>query len=204
MLAALKGTPMRVTVPVALLFCCTLTACRRDAPQSLPQQLHVSGWIEESAAQRGYIKPGDVAQFGCPAGWRAVEDTTAALRGKEVSTVYMGTEPPDREGAITCVAQTELALPPRHPANARDTPPIRQPLAPVWVELGADATTIGFRSELPLSAPIYIARETPCGPRVIGVRLGDLLNWLVDPQTAPKRDFLGMVSGGCPDGKPAK
>ena len=149
--------------------------------------------------QRGYIKPGDVAQFGCPAGWRAVEDTAAALRGKEVSTVYMGTEPPDREGAITCVAQTELALPPRYAGNINKQQPIRQPLAPVWVEIGAEATTIGFRSELPLSAPIYIARETPCGPRVIGVRLGDLLRWLADPQTTPKRDFLGMISGGCPE-----
>ena len=46
-------------------------------------------------------------------------------------------------------------------------------------------------------AAIYFARETPCGPRVIGVRLGDLLNWLTDPQTAPKRDFLGMLNGGC-------
>jgi len=190
---------MRVTLLVALLICCTLTACRRDAPPSLRPQLGVSGWIEESAVQRGYIKPGDVAQFGCPAGWRAVEDTAAALRGKEVSTVYMGTERPDREGAITCVAQTELALPPRYTGNTNEQQPIRQPLAPVWVEIGADATTIGFRSELPLSAPVYIARETPCGPRVIGVRLGDLLRWLADPQTAPKRDFLGMTSAGCPE-----
>ena len=195
---------MRVTVLAALLICCTLTACRRDTPQSLRQQLEVSGWIDESAVRRGHIKPGDVAQFGCPAGWRAVEDTAAALRGREVSTVYMGTEPPDREGVITCVAQTELALPPRYAGNTNQQQSIRQPLAPVWVEIGAEATTIGFRSELPLSAPIYIARETPCGPRVIGVRLGDLLRWLVDPQTAPKRDFLGMISAGCPEGHPAK
>ena len=195
---------MRGTVLVALLICCTLSACRRDATYTLRQQLDASGWIEESAVKRGYIKPGDVAQFGCPPGWRAVEDTAAALRGKDVSTVYMGTEPPDRDGAITCVAQTEFALPPRYAGNVTEQQPIRQPLAPVWVETSAEATTIGFRSELPLSAPIYIARETPCGPRVIGVRLGDLLNWLVDPQTAPKRDFLGMVSGGCPDQQPAK
>jgi hypothetical protein len=195
---------MRVTILVALLLCCTTTACRRDAPQSWRQQLHYSGWIEESAVQRGHIKPGDVGQFGCPAGWRAVEDTAAALRGKEVSTVYMGTEPPDREGAITCVAQTELALPPRYTGNANEQPLLRQPLAPVWVEIGAEATTVGFRSELPLSAPIYIARETSCGPRVIGVRLGDLLRWLADPQTAPKRDFLGMTSAGCPENSPVK
>ena len=188
-----------MTVLAALLICGTLTACCGEAPPSLRQQLHLSGWIEEGAVRRGYIKPGDVAQFGCPAGWRAVEDTAAALRGKEVSTVYMGPEPPDPEGAITCVAQTELALPPRYAGNTNKQQPIRQPLAPVWVEVGAEATTIGFRSELPLSAPIYFARETPCGPRVIGVRLGDLLRWLVDPQTAPKRDFLGMISGGCPE-----
>ena len=194
---------MRVTVLVALLIC-TLAACRRDGPQSPRRQLDVSGWIEESAVQRGYVKPGDFAQFGCPPGWRAVEDTAAALRGREVSTVYMGTEHPDREGAITCVAQTEFALPPRYTGNAPDRQPIRQPLAPVWLEIGAEATTIGFRSELPLSAPIYIGRETPCGPRVIGVRLGDLLRWLADPQTAPKRDFLGMISGGCPEKETAK
>jgi hypothetical protein len=195
---------MRVTILVALLICCALAACRRDAPPSLRTQLHLSGWIEESAVQRGYIKAGDFAQFSCPAGWRAVEDTAAALRGKEASTVYMGTDPPDREGAITCVAQTEFALPPRYAGNAPDGQPIRQPLAPVWLEIGVDATTIGFRSELPLSAPIYIGRETPCGPRVIGVRLGDLLRWLADPQTAPKRDFLGMISGGCPEKESVK
>ena len=189
---------MRVTVLVLLLLCCVL-ACRRDAAHSSRRQLDVSGWIEENAVKRGHIKPGDVAQFGCPPGWRAVEDTATALRGKEVSTVYMGTEPPDREAAITCVAQTEFALPPRYVGNASDRRPMQQPLAPVWVEIGAEATTIGFRSELPLSAAIYIARETPCGPRVIGVRLGDLLRWLADPQTAPKRDFLGMISGGCPE-----
>jgi hypothetical protein len=64
--------------------------------------------------------------------------------------------------------------------------------------MGAYSTTIGFRSELQPSAPIYIAQETPCGPRVIGVRLGDLLKWLADPQAATKRDFLGMLSAGCP------
>ena len=67
------------------------------------------------------------------------------------------------------------------------------------MDIGADSTTIGFRSEVPLGAAIYIARDTPCGPRVIGVRLGDLLKWLVDPHAAPKRDFLGMTSAGCPE-----
>ena len=80
---------------------------------------------------------------------------------------------------------------------APQPPPIRRPIAPVWLDIGVEATTIGFRSELPLGAPVYFARDTPCGPRVIGVRLGDLLNWLTDPETAPKRDFLGMTSGGC-------
>lgn len=153
--------------------------------------------------QRGYVKPGDIAQFGCPPGWFGVEDTAAALRGRQVSTVYRGPDPPPQEGTLTCVAQAEFALPQAYPGDASARQPARQPLAPVWVDIAADSTTIGFRSELPLSAAIYIGRETPCGPRVIGVRLGDLLNWLVDPETAPKRDFLGMVSGGCPEtGRP--
>ena len=104
-----------------------------------------------------------------------------------------------REGTITCVAQAEFNLPQPAAPNGSDKPPMRRPLAPVWIEIGADSTTIGFRSELPPSAAIYIGQETPCGPRVIGVRLGDLLKWLADPQTATKRDFLGMVSAGCPD-----
>jgi hypothetical protein len=129
-----------------------------------------------------------------------VEDTAAALRGRQVSTVYMGTDPPPREGTITCVAQADFALPQPYTLSSSEQRPTRQPLAPVWVEIGADSTTIGFRSELPLSAAIYIGRDTPCGPRVIGVRLRDLLKWLVDPQAATKRDFLGMVSAGCPEG----
>lgn len=149
--------------------------------------------------QRGYVKPGEFAQFGCPPGWRAVEDTAAALRGRHVSTVYMGTELPSREGTMTCVAQAEFALPQQYALNTPERQPLRQPLAPVWVDIGADSTTIGFRSEVPPSAAIYIARDTPCGPRVIGVRLGDLLKWLVDPHAATKRDFLGMTSAGCPE-----
>ena len=98
---------------------------------------------------------------------------------------------------MTCVAQAEFALPERHNTNASLQKEVRRPIAPVWLEMGVEATTIGFRSELPLGAAIYFARETPCGPRIIGVRLGDLLNWLTDPQTAPKRDFLGMLNGGC-------
>ena len=191
---------MKVMVLVALLTCCTVViACRYGNPQSERRQLAWSGWIEETAAQRGYVKPGELAQFGCPPGWLDVEETAAALRGRHVSTVYRGTDPPPREDTITCVAQAEFALPHadvRHPSEAQ---PRRQPPAPVWVEIGPDSTTIGFRSELPLSAAIYIGRETPCGPRVIGVRLGDLLRWLVDPHAATKRDFLGMISAGCPE-----
>ena len=191
---------MKLRVLVALLMCCTVViACRQKTPRSERRQLGWSGWIEETAAQRGYVRPGDFAQFACPPGWLAVEDTAAALRGRQVSAVYMGTDPPSREGTITCVAQAEFALPQPYVGNASEQQPIGQPLAPVWVEIGAESTTIGFRSELPLSAAIYIGRDTPCGPRVIGVRLGDLLKWLVDPQAATKRDFLGMVSGGCPE-----
>ena len=187
-------------VVVALLMCCTvMLACRHKAPQPERRQLGWSGWIEETAAQRGYIKPGDFAQFGCPPGWLGVEDTGAALRGRQVSTVYMGSDPQPREGTITCVAQANFALPQPSTLSSSEQRPPRQPLAPVWVEIGADSTTIGFRSELPLSAAIYIGRDTPCGPRVIGVRLRDLLKWLVDPQAATKRDFLGMISGGCPE-----
>jgi hypothetical protein len=191
---------MKIKVVVALLVCHAIAiGCRRDvsAPERLPAAW--SGWIEEAAVQRGHIKPGDFAQFGCPSGWQGVEDTAAAFRGKQASTVYMGVDQPPRDGTVTCVAQREFALPPRYPLDASERHALRQPLAPVWVKIGAEETTIGFRSELPLSAPIYIAEETPCGPRVIGVRLGDLLTWLVDPQAATKRDFLGMTSGGCPE-----
>jgi hypothetical protein len=176
----------------------TVVACRQPTPPERPSAAW-SGWIEEAAARRGHIRPGDVAQFGCPPGWLGVEDTAAALRGREVSTVYMGTDPPPTEGSITCVAQQEFALPHGYSLDASDRPALRQPLAPVWVDIGIDSTTIGFRSELPLSAPIYFGQETPCGPRVIGVRLGDLLAWLVDPHSGRERDFLGMTSGGCPE-----
>jgi hypothetical protein len=177
--------------------CAIMAACRHN---SLPQrrQLGSSGWIEETAAQRGYIKPGDVAQFGCPPGWAGVEDTVVALQDSQASAVYVGSDPPPREGTVTCVAQAEFVLPPSTP-DGPGPRPRRRPLSPVWVELGPDSTTIGFRSEVSPAAAIYIARDTPCGPRVIGVRLGDLLTWLVDPQAATKRDFLGMVSAGCPE-----
>jgi len=184
---------------LAFLLCATLIACRQKPPQGMRPHLATAGWIEEAAVQRGHIKPGDVAQFGCPPGWRGVEDTAAALRGRDAATVYRGMDPPPGEESVTCVAQTEFALPEPYTMDPAGQKPARRPLAPVWLDVGAEATTIGFRSELSLGAPIYFARDTPCGPRVIGIRLGDLLNWLVDPQTAPTRDFLGMTSGGCPE-----
>jgi hypothetical protein len=185
---------------VASLVCQAVTiGCARAPVPPEPKPAGWSAWIEEAAVRRGHIKPGDVAQFGCPPGWLGVEDTAAALRGRQASVVYMGTDPPPREGTVTCVAQKEFALPPTYALNEYATNPLRQPMSPVWVDIGVDETTIGFRSELPLSAPIYIGQETPCGPRLIGVRLGDLLRWINDPQSATKRDFLGMTSGGCPE-----
>jgi hypothetical protein len=191
---------MNAIAVACLLICsCAVIACRDRPPVPERRQVAWSAWIEQAATERGYVKPGDFALFGCPPGWRGVEDTAAALRGRQVSTVYMGTDPPPTEGTITCVAQVEVALPQPYTHGRSDAPPLRQPLAPVWVDVERDSTTIGFRSEVSLSAAIYIARETPCGPRVIGVRLGDLLKWLADPQAVTKRDFLGMVSAGCPE-----
>jgi hypothetical protein len=184
--------------------CAIMLACRHTPSQPERRQLSWSGWIEETAAKRGYVKAGEFAQFGCPPGWFGVGDTPAALRGRQASTVYMGTDPPPREGTVTCVAQAEFALPQAYTPGPSAQQPRRQPLSPVWVNIGPDSTTIGFRSEVSLSAAIYIGRDTPCGPRVIGVRLGDLLTWLVDPQAATKRDFLGMVSAGCPEKNPAR
>lgn len=193
---------MKLAAMFALAMCCMVACgCGRKTPQAQRRQLGWSAWIEEAAAQRGYVQPGDVAQFGCPPGWRGVEDTAAALRGRQVSSVYVGTDPLPMEGTVTCVAQAEFTLP-QPVRRGPDNRPMRRPLAPVWVEIGVDSTTIGFRSALGPGAAIYIGRETPCGPRVIGVRLGDLLKWLVDPQAATKRDFLGMVQAGCPEANP--
>ena len=192
---------MKLWTILGLLLSSTVAlACRQKPTEPERPQVGWSGWIEEAAAKRGHVKAGDIGQFGCPPGWRGVEDTAAALRGKDVSTVYIGNDPPPGEATVTCIAVGEFTLPQRATANAPLKTP-RRPIAPVWLEIGSEAATIGFRSELPPGAAIYFARETPCGPRVIGVRLGDLLNWLVDPQSPPKRDFLGMTSGGCPDEK---
>jgi hypothetical protein len=112
------------------------------------EPLRWSGWIEEAAVRRGSIKPGDIGQFGCPPGWRAVEDTAAALRGREVSTVYVGADPSPFEGTLTCVAQRELDLPAPTAVTGQPQRTLRQPLAPVWVDVAVDSVTIGFRSEL--------------------------------------------------------
>ena len=190
---------MKRRVLVALLLAATVAiACRQKPTESVRLQVGWSGWVDEAAAKRGHLKAGDIAQFGCPPGWRGVEDTAAAMRGRDASAVYVGNDPPPGDATVTCVALTDFTLPVQSTAKAPLTSP-RRPLAPVWLEMGTEGTIIGFRSELSLGAPIYFARETPCGPRVIGVRLADLLNWLVDPQTAPKRDFLGMTNGGCPE-----
>ena len=193
-----QGAGSLVLGIAAMLTCAASPACSRryDAARAPAAW---SGWIEDAAVQRGHIRTGDFAQFGCPPGWLGVEDTAAALRGRQASTTYMGTQPPPREGTITCVAQQEFALPPRYASTDPDRDPTRRPLAPVWIEIGADRTTIGFRSELPASAAIYIGQETTCGPRLTGVRLGDLLKWLADPPSAVTRDFLGLVSAGCPE-----
>ena len=190
---------MKTTVILGLLMCqAAVIGCEHKPAPRGREPLGWSAWIEEAAAQRGYIKPGDFAQFGCPPGWIGVEDTAAALRGRQVSATYMGTDAPPREGTMTCVAQKEFGLPTPYKPQDPERDPTRRPLAPVWVDIGADRTTIGFRSELPPSAAIYIGQDTPCGPRLIGVRLGDLLKWLSDPQSATNRDFLGLVSAGCP------
>jgi hypothetical protein len=198
MLTVKRERPTTAAVVVLAIGQIVLVACQPRQAAHDREPLRWSGWIEDAALERGHIRAGDVAQFGCPPGWMGIGDTAAALRGRQVSTTYLGTEPPPREGTITCVAQREFALPPRFasPDPVRD--PTRRPLAPVWLEIGADRTTIGFRSELPPSAAIYIGQETPCGPRLTGVRLGDLLAWLADPQSVTKRDFLGMISPGCP------
>lgn len=176
-----------------------LMACHSDVARRFREPLAWSGWIEDAAVHRGHIEPGDFAQFGCPPGWMSIDETAAALRGRQVSTTYLGTEPPSHEGTMTCVAQREFALPARSASTPPRKDPPRRPLAPVWLSTDGDGITIGFRRELAPSAPVYIGQDTPCGPRLIGVELGDLLKWLADPSWGAKRHFLGMISGGCPE-----
>ena len=176
-----------------------LTACQTDHSPRGREPLGRSAWVEDVAAQRGYIKAGDFAQFGCPPGWMGVEETAAALRGRAVSTTYVGPDPPSHDGTITCVAQREFALPAPSSPSRPGAGQLRRPLAPVWVSTDTDGITIGFRREVPSSAAIYIGQDTACGPRLIGVELGDLMKWLADPSWGAKRHFLGMISGGCPE-----
>jgi hypothetical protein len=165
--------------------------------------LQQGAWIENDAVARGHIEPGDFAQFGCPAGWKAAGDTAASLRGRGASTTYRGIEAPPRGDAVTCVAQREFSLPPPYATSDPAGAPVERPLAPVWVSMDADATTIGFRREVPPDAALHIGQDTPCGPHLIGVRLGDLLKWLSDPPSAVTRDFLGLISAGCPERGPS-
>jgi hypothetical protein len=190
-------TGMRRIVPAILLCSLLFMACHRSNAGRDP--LTSSAWVDDAAIQRGYIRAGDVAQFGCPPGWMAIDETAAALRGKQVSTTYVGTDPRSQEAAMTCVAQKEFALPAKSTSPPPEKPAGRRPLTPVWISAENDGITIGFARELPPSAPIYIGQDTPCGPRVIGVELGDLLKWLADPSWGATRHFLGMVSGGCPE-----
>ena len=190
---------MKGTVVCALLIChLAALACNRREPADSREMLAWSAWIEDAAVARGHVKPGDFGQFGCPPGWIGVGDTPAALRGREVSATYVGRDPRPRDGTLTCVAQREFALPPPHTAADPERDPVRRPMTPVWVSIAPDSTTIGFRQEVPATAALYIGQDTPCGPRLIGVRLGDLLKWLEDPQSTTTRDFLGMISAGCP------
>jgi len=145
------------------------------------------------------IEGGSEGEGGGEGEQSSVEETAAALRGGEVSTTYVGSEPLRADSTVTCVAQREFALPASSTPARPGPAPVQRPLAPVWLSTTDDGITVGFRREVPLSAPIYIAQETACGPRVIGVELGDLLKWLADPSSGENRHFLGMISGGCPD-----
>jgi len=198
--AANKNYTVRLMTLLGAVLCqIPLMACHSNAPTATREPLDRSAWVESAAVQRGYVKPGDFAQFGCPPGWMSVEETAAALRGGEVSTTYVGSEPLRADSTVTCVAQREFALPASSTPARPGPAPVQRPLAPVWLSTTDDGITVGFRREVPLSAPIYIAQETACGPRVIGVELGDLLKWLADPSSGENRHFLGMISGGCPD-----
>jgi hypothetical protein len=192
------GSRRKIAVAVVLSLASAI-ACNNGDPRTTRDGLAWSAWIEDAAAQRGHIKAGDFAQFGCPPGWMGIDETAAALRGRQVSTTYMGPDPPRPESTITCVAQREFALPPQSESPHARIDRARRPLTPVWLSTEGEGITVGFAREVPLSAPIYIGQDTPCGPRLIGVELGDLLKWLADPQSGPGRHFLGMISGGCPE-----
>ena len=78
--------------------------CRHQATIPEREPAGGSGWIEEAAARRGYIKAGDFAQFGCPPGWHGVEDTAAALRAVR----EMGGTTRGRKGDVDALAATVL------------------------------------------------------------------------------------------------
>jgi hypothetical protein len=193
----LRRSPAK-TIAFLLLSQSLSIACHGNGSRDTGETLAWSAWVEDSAARRGAIKPGDFAQFGCPPGWMGIDETAAALRGRDVSTTYVGAEPPRYEPTITCVAQREFELPVRS-GSKPSRPDRRHPLTPVWLSTEGDAITIGFAREVSPSAPIYIGQDTPCGPRVIGIELGDLMKWLADPSFGHQRHFLGMLSAGCPE-----
>ena len=69
-------------------------ACHGGDSRRPREPLDRSAWVEDAAVQRGYIKPGDFAQFGCPPGWMGIDETATALRGHQVSTRYVGVDVP--------------------------------------------------------------------------------------------------------------
>lgn len=193
-----RASCMLAALPIFL-----LAACGGNGSRASIAPVPWSGWFEERSVERGHVEPGDIAQFGCPPGWMSVDDTWVALREGRTSVIYRGSDPQPRDGTITCVAQGTFTLPPTHGGAASSVDGPRQPATPVAIDTGPDRTTIVFSAELPPVAAIYIGQDTPCGPRLIGVRLGDLLKWLADPAASPaKRDFLGMISAGCPERAP--
>jgi hypothetical protein len=120
-----------------------------------------------------------------------------------VSTTYVGSGPPPHDGTITCVSQREFALPaPPTGDRPRRTPPPR-PLTPVWVSTEGEGITIGFARKVAPTAAVYLGQGTPCGPRLIGLELGDLLKWLSDPAWGPPAPFPRDDQQRMPGSKPA-
>jgi hypothetical protein len=193
------ATPWRQSAMLGILLGLAIFLGCRASPRRGPEPLAWPAWVEDAAVQRGHVQPGDVALFGCPPGWMVVEETAAALRGHAVPTTYVGSGPPPHDGTMTCVAQREFALPAPSAATRPGRAPVSRPLTPVWVSTAGDGITIGFAREVSPSAPIFLGQDTPCGPRLIGVELGDLLKWLSDPTWGPRRNFHGMISSGCPE-----
>ena len=123
-----KSRSTRTVVLGGLLCQAALTACHGKDARSFRAPLAWSAWIEDAAVQRGYIKPGDFAQFGCPPGWRGIEETAAALRGHRVPCVGrdgLNRAAPDADGYS---ASTAMAIPIPPPIQ-RDATPWRSFLA---------------------------------------------------------------------------